>query len=86
MSDVKVRSDQVAEVLTLSTTLANQILGSQAMGRPFAEGALTALVGAARFLHDNRVPWPPVVQDAIDMLAKKMEAINLQSSEDNTEG
>lgn len=61
------------EILQLSTMLAEQVLESRVTGRQFSDGQLTALVKAAWFLHESEVPWPPVVQEAIEILAHHVE-------------
>ncbi|WP_139215675.1 hypothetical protein [Methylobacterium sp. UNC300MFChir4.1] len=64
----------MSEVLRLANALAEQMLGSQVMGRALPPHQLTALVRAARFLSDNNVSWPPLVQEVVRVATEKIEA------------
>ncbi|MGE8126580.1 hypothetical protein ACQKQD_06340 [Methylobacterium sp. NPDC080182] len=64
----------MSEVLRLANALAEQMLGSQVMGRALPPHQLTALVRAARFLSDNNVTWPPLVQEVVRVATEKIEA------------
>ncbi|MHB2210906.1 hypothetical protein [Methylobacterium sp. CM6257] len=75
MGDAHAQALDVRHILRLSTALAEQILGLDKTDHPLSENEVAALVKAARFLYDNDVPWPAVVQKAIDMLAEQMEAV-----------
>lgn len=61
MSDANPQPPKVDEILRLSTALAEQMLEAQVMGQPIPTQKFTALVGAARFLKDNNMAWPPLV-------------------------
>lgn len=78
MTDTDPESDAEAakmpEVLRLATALAEQMLAAQIMGRSISSDQFTALVGAARLLQDNDVPWPPLVQEVIHELADRLQA------------
>ncbi|WP_020092306.1 hypothetical protein [Methylobacterium sp. 285MFTsu5.1] len=73
------------EILALAAMLAEQILAAQSEGQPFTQPQFNALVSATRFLHENNVPWPPIVQQALDLFAEQIEAIKLEPSEDEAQ-
>jgi hypothetical protein len=75
VSETSAERLSVADILRLSTALADQMVRSRASGHSFSDDQLAALVRAARFLHERNVPWPPLVQDVVDMLAAEMEAV-----------
>jgi hypothetical protein len=64
----------MSEVLRLASALAEQMLGSQVMGRALPPNQLIALVRAARFLSDNNVSWPPLVEEVVRLATEKMQA------------
>jgi hypothetical protein len=85
MSD-DARSPKVDEVLRLSETLAEQMMGAQVLGRTIPTQQLTALVGAARFLQDHNVPWPPLVDEVVQEIGKRMAAAKSAPSDEDAAG
>jgi len=86
MSDTDAHPGDLDETLRLVTALAEQLTRSQ-----FAEGSISpvrlrVLISSAQFLHDNNVPWPPVVREAMGRLADRMEAAKLVSGGGETKG
>jgi hypothetical protein len=82
MTSVDAEPKGLAEVLCLANELAEQVLALQVMQRSIPENQLVALVSAARFLHENEVAWPPLVQEVVQEIAAKMEAIRSEPAGD----
>jgi hypothetical protein len=74
MTDADAEPTKMSEVLRLANALAEQMLGSQIMGRSIPTSHLTALVIAARYLTDNNITWPPLVQEVVHEMAERMES------------
>ena len=81
MSDNNDSPVRIRDILRLSTTLAEQLMRSPDLVGTLTDDQLTILVRAARFLHDNDVPWPSPLQKAIDALAVQMEAVRDASTD-----
>ncbi|TXM97283.1 hypothetical protein FV242_31935 [Methylobacterium sp. WL64] len=64
----------------MAIALAEQVLQAQASGQPFDEKQLEALAVAARFLLENEISWPPVVEKAIDVLASHLGKVKAAST------
>ncbi|GJE57838.1 hypothetical protein EKPJFOCH_4360 [Methylobacterium thuringiense] len=62
--------DRCAEVERLTAALTDQILDAQIMNRPISEDQVQALAKAARLLHDNDIPWPPMLTQVLDELVQ----------------
>ncbi|MGH1575124.1 hypothetical protein ACRAWG_36365 [Methylobacterium sp. P31] len=62
------------EILRLVVALAQQMLASEMTEPSITPERLKVLMSAAQFLHDNDVPWPPVVREAMGKIAERMEA------------
>ena len=71
------------EVLRLSEALAEQMLESQILGHEIPTQKLTALISAARFLQDNGVPWPAMVDEVVQEIGKRMAAAKLEPSDED---
>jgi hypothetical protein len=69
------------ETLRLVTALAEQLTRSQLAEGSISPARLKVLISAARFLHDNNVPWPPVVREAMGKVADRMEAARSPSGD-----
>ncbi|WP_419828644.1 hypothetical protein [Methylobacterium sp.] len=74
------------EILRLSTALAEQMLEAQVMGQPIPTQKFTALVGAARFLKDNNMAWPPLVEEVVHEIGKRMAAAKSALLDEDAEG
>lgn len=61
MSGQPTSTDRLAEVKQLTAALTDQILDAQIMNRPIFEDQVQALAKAARLLHDNDIPWLPML-------------------------
>ncbi|TXN20993.1 hypothetical protein FV217_15980 [Methylobacterium sp. WL9] len=68
MSGTQAPSDRMAEVERLTAALTDQILDAQIMNRPISEDQAHALAKGARLLHDNGMPWPPVLAQVLQTL------------------
>ena len=86
MSDDDALPHDLNEVLRLATALAEQMLASEITVHSMSPARLTALIGAAQFLHENDVPWPPAVQEALDKIREHMEAAKLEPGHGAAEG
>ncbi|EIZ83940.1 hypothetical protein WYO_3472 [Methylobacterium sp. GXF4] len=64
---------QIAEVQRLATALAARVRYAQLVQRPVYEEQINALVGAARLLDEEKVPWPPMVEEVLMELAKSLD-------------
>ncbi|MCJ2139477.1 hypothetical protein [Methylobacterium sp. E-066] len=71
---------RVEQILRMSTALAEQFLIAQASGGPFDEKHIEAVTVAARFLLENELPWPPVVGEAIEVLAGRVDEVKAIST------
>lgn len=47
---------------------------AQLVQRPIFEEQVNALVGAARLLDEEKVPWPPMVEEVLMELAKSLDS------------
>jgi len=65
---------RIAEVQRLATALAARVRYAQLVQRPIFEEQVDALVGAARLLDEERVPWPPMVEEVLMELAKSLDS------------
>ena len=65
---------RIAEVQRLATALAARVRYAQLVQRPIFEEQVNALVGAARLLDEERVPWPPMVEEVLMELAKSQDS------------
>jgi hypothetical protein len=74
MTNANAEPTKMSEVLRLANELAEQMLGSQIMGRSIPTSHLTALVTAARYLTDNNITWPPLVQEVVREMAERLES------------
>lgn len=74
MSDDDAQPADFDETVRLVTALAEQLLASQTAEGSIPPERLRVLISAAQFLHDNDVPWPAVVREAMDKIADQMEA------------
>ncbi|MCJ2127108.1 hypothetical protein [Methylobacterium sp. J-077] len=66
-------SARIAEVQRLATALAARVRYAQLVQRPVYEEQINALVGAARLLDEEKVPWPPMVEEVLMELAKSLD-------------
>ncbi|WP_457106900.1 hypothetical protein [Methylobacterium sp. P5_C11] len=66
-------SAKIAEVQRLATALAARMRYAQLVGRPVYEAQIAALVGAARLMDEEKVPWPPMVEEVLTELARTIE-------------
>ncbi|SEH26239.1 MULTISPECIES: hypothetical protein [unclassified Methylobacterium] len=66
-------SAKIAEVQRLATALAARVRYAQLVGRPVYEAQISALVGAARLMDEERAPWPPMVEEVLTELARAIE-------------
>ncbi|MEE7505290.1 hypothetical protein [Methylobacterium mesophilicum] len=66
-------SAKIAEVQRLATALAARVRYAQLVGRPVYEAQISALVGAARLMDEERAPWPPMVEEVLTELARTIE-------------
>jgi hypothetical protein len=64
---------RIAEVQRLATALAARVRYAQLVQRPVYEEQINALVGAARLLDEEKVPWPPMVEEVLMELAKSLD-------------
>lgn len=76
----------VRDVLSLTTKLAERMLHLRSTGHTHSVGELEAIVKAAEFLHERKVPWPTVVTEVIDILAAQMEIIRAAPPEAEVDG
>src|SRR6478609_698639 len=76
MSDAEAHPADLDATLRLVTALAEQLMRSQLAEGSISPERLRGLISGAQFLHDNNVPWPPVVREAMDKIADRMEAAN----------
>lgn len=83
MISVDAEPEGIADILRLANELAEQVLALQVMQRPIPQQQLVALVGAARFFHENEVPWPPLVQEVVQEIAAKMEPLQSEPADDD---
>ncbi|MDP4005992.1 hypothetical protein [Methylobacterium sp. NEAU K] len=65
---------RLAEVQRLATALAARVRYAQLVRRPIYEDQISALVRAARLMDEEKVPWPPMVEEVLMELAKSIEA------------
>ena len=72
MSDDDAQPQDLDEVLRLATALAEQLLASEIPAQSMSPVRIKALIGAAQFLHENDLPWPAVVQEALDKVRERM--------------
>lgn len=86
MSDDDAQPRDLDEVLRLATALAEQMLASEISARSFTPARLTALIGAAQFLHENDVPWPAAVQAILDKIRERVDATKSGSNDGDAEG
>ncbi|MEE7464149.1 hypothetical protein MFUR16E_24555 [Methylobacterium fujisawaense] len=66
-------SAKIAEVQRLATALAARVRYAQLVGRPVYEAQISALVGAARLMDEERAPWPPMVEEVLTELARAID-------------
>ena len=71
--DTRAPNARIAEVQRLATALAARVRYAQLVQRPIYEDQITALVRAARLLDEEKVPWPPMVEEVLMELAKSIE-------------
>ena len=64
---------RISEVQRLATALAARVRYAQLVQRPVYEDQINALVGAARLLDAEKVPWPPMVEEVLLELAKALD-------------
>jgi hypothetical protein len=86
MSDDDAQPRDLDEVLRLATALAEQMLASEIPTHSMSPARLTALISAAQFLHENDVPWPTAVQEALDKIRERMEATKIEPDARDAEG
>lgn len=72
MSDDDAQPQDLNEVLRLVTSLAEQMLASEASATSMDPARVRALVGAAQLLDDNDVPLPTAVQEALGKIRERM--------------
>lgn len=70
VSDQPTSTNRLAEVERLTGALTDQILDAQIMKRSIPAEQAHALAKGARLLHDNGVPWPPMLAQALQDLMK----------------
>ena len=74
MSEDDTQPRDLEEVLRVETALAEQMLASEIPADSMSPERLTALIGAAQFLHDNNVALPAAVHEALDRIREHMDA------------
>lgn len=65
-------SDRIAVVLRLSEALSHTVLNTVLFGNPIPDDQATALVKAARLLQEYGVPWPTVLDQALQEAADQV--------------
>ena len=86
MSDDDAQPHDLDEVLRLATALAERLLASEIPALSISPVRVKALIGAAQFLHENDVPWPAAVQDALDKIREHMAAAKSEPDGGDAEG
>lgn len=86
VSDNDAQPRELEEVLRLATALAEQLLVSEIPARLMSPARATALIGAAQYLHENDVPWPAAVQEALDKIREHMAAAKSEPEDGDAEG
>ncbi|MBP2497932.1 hypothetical protein ABID82_001135 [Methylobacterium sp. PvP062] len=79
-------SAKIAEVQRLATALAARVRYAQLVGRPVYEAQISALVGAARLMDEERAPWPPMVEEVLTELARAIEGADPAEGGEGGEG
>lgn len=74
MSNADALPQELDETLHLLTALATHLLASEIEEPAIAPERVKVMISAARFLQENDVPWPPVVREALNRIAQRMEA------------
>jgi hypothetical protein len=74
----------LARVQRLATELAARMRYAQIVARPIAPEQVTALVAAARLLHEKGEPWPALVGEVLQQVADDLT--EEPSPEPETEG
>lgn len=62
--------NRLDEILRLTSSLADQVLDAQVMGRPVLGEQALALAKAANLLHEYEVEWPPMLKQALHGLTE----------------
>lgn len=86
MSDNDAQPRDLEEVLRLATALAEQLLASEIPARSMSHVRGKALIGVAQFLHENDVPWPAAVQEALGKIREHMAAAKSEPDDGDAEG
>lgn len=86
MSDDDAQLNDPDEVLRLATSLAEQMLATEISARSMAPTRIKALIGAAQFLHENDMPWPAAVHEALDKIREHMAAAKSEQDDGDADG
>lgn len=86
MSDDDAQPQDLDEVLRLATALAEHVLTSEITASSISPARLRALIGAAQFLHENDLPLPAAVHEALDKIRERMEADKLKPEDGHAKG
>ena len=67
------------DILSLSTKVAERVLHTRSAGHTLSVNELEAVVKAAEFLQEHKIPWPAVITEVIDILVAQMEAVRAET-------
>ncbi|GJD58826.1 hypothetical protein [Methylobacterium dankookense] len=85
MTDANGEPNKLAEVLRLATLVAERVLEAQLIERPVPSDQFNALVSAVRLLQDQNVPLPPLVEQVVSELSKRLSQVEAAPDDSSSE-